>query len=59
MSTPREKNDLNDPLFDAIERAAEYGGGPVLHIPERAHIQLSEDGEHLLEGAIITYWYED
>jgi hypothetical protein len=50
-----------NPLEQAVERCAEYGGGPEVTwtVPEEAVIRLAEGDGHLLAGAVITHWSSD
>lgn len=52
---------MNDPLADAVERCANYGGGTAetWTIPETARVQLADainQDDHLLAGSTITFW---
>ena len=48
----------DNPLDEAVYRAIEYGGAPVLHIPERAHIRPGTLSESMWDGLTATYWSE-
>ncbi|MCV7230865.1 hypothetical protein [Mycolicibacterium komossense] len=52
---------MNDPITEAVERAATEGAPPkVWHVGPDAVIQLAEDGSgHLLTDATITHWTVD
>jgi hypothetical protein len=52
---------MNDPIAEAVERAAEFGGAPakVWSVPEDAVIRLADGNGHLLDGATITHWSVD
>lgn len=52
---------MGDPLTEAIERAAEFGGAPAKTwtVPEDAVIRLAEGTGHLLTDATITHWSVD
>jgi hypothetical protein len=49
---------MNDPISEAVERAAEYGGAPAktFHVGPDAAIRLADGTGHLLTDATITNW---
>jgi hypothetical protein len=51
-----------DALTEAVERAAEYGGGPerVWLVPETAAVGFDTTTQgHPLDGLTITHWSHD
>jgi hypothetical protein len=49
---------MQDQLTEAIERAAEFGGGParVWTVPEDATVEFGDGTGHPFEGMTVSAW---